>query len=116
VNHQPEAPFDDIEGAQEYTHLLLEAAQQAKQEVEAEIARVAGDAQLARRKEALQLVTFKLNKLSTHIVASRQILNDLRTLRRLLLNERKSPHQDSRQPKTASAVENDQKKPAAKNR
>jgi hypothetical protein len=33
-----------------------------------------------------------LDKLSSHIVASRRILNDLRTLRRLLLEERKIPN------------------------
>jgi hypothetical protein len=40
----------------------------------------------------LQLVNYKLDKLSSHIAASRRILNDLRTLRRLLLEERKTPN------------------------
>jgi hypothetical protein len=41
-----------------------------------------------RRKEALLLVSYNLAKLNLHITASRRILNDLRTLRRLLLAER----------------------------
>jgi hypothetical protein len=41
-----------------------------------------------RRKEALLLVSYNLAKLNLHITGSRRILNDLRTLRRLLLAER----------------------------
>lgn len=89
MSKKPETPFENIEGAQEYTTLLLEAAQEARREVEVEIARVT-DPQLARRKEALQLVSYKLDMLSSHVATSRQILNDLRMLRRLLLNERKT--------------------------
>ena len=41
-----------------------------------------------RRKEALLLVSYNLAKLNLHITSSRRILNDLRSLRRLLLAER----------------------------
>ena len=44
--------------------------------------------QADRRKEALLLVSYNLAKLNLHITTSRRILNDLRTLRRLLLAER----------------------------
>jgi hypothetical protein len=101
MNQQPETPFNDIEGAREYTNLLLEAAQEAQGEVEAEIARVT-DPRLARRKQALQLVSHKLIKLSSHIVTIRQILNDLRTLRRLLLEEREATPQNLVEPNIAS--------------
>ena len=37
--------------------------------------------------EALQLVAWKLERLETHLAASRHLLNDLRRLRRLLLGE-----------------------------
>ena len=40
-----------------------------------------------RRKEALQLVSHNLAKLSVHMTASLRILNDLRTLRCLLHGE-----------------------------
>lgn len=38
--------------------------------------------------EALALVDFKLGQLSSHVQKSRRILNDLRSIRVLLLNER----------------------------
>ena len=89
MSHRPENPFDSIEGALEYVSLLLEAIGEAQQQVETETAR-ALDPRLARRKEALQLASYKLAKLSSHVTASHRILNDLRTLGRLLLEKRKA--------------------------
>ena len=83
-----ETPFDSIEGSHEYVALLAEALEEARGEVDAEVALAEVDA-ADRRKEALQLVAYNLAKLNLHITASRRILNDLRTLRRLLLAERK---------------------------
>jgi len=60
-------------------------------DVEADIALATAD-DAERRLEALQLVRFNLTKLNSHMTASRRILNDLRTLRRLLLDERHSQH------------------------
>ncbi|PYV44605.1 MAG: hypothetical protein DMG06_05800 [Acidobacteria bacterium] len=94
MSHQPETPFDNIESALEYMNLLLEATREAQEQVETEIVH-ATDTVLARRKQALQLVSHKLVKLSSHIAASRRILNDLRTLRRLLLEERNAPEASS---------------------
>jgi len=87
--YQAESPFDSIESAQEYVNYLLEATQEAQDHIETEIARAA-DSRFARRKQALQVVNYKLVKLYSHIAASRRILNDLRTLRRLLLEERET--------------------------
>jgi hypothetical protein len=87
VSYQPETPFDDIEGSHEYVRLLAEAVGEARRDVESEIA-AAEQEQADRRKEALMLVSFNLAKLQLHITTSRRILNDLRTLRRLLLAER----------------------------
>jgi len=89
VNYKSQTPFDNIESALEYVNHLLEATHEAKGQIETEILRAASP-QLARRKQALQLVNYKLDKLSSHIAASRRILNDLRALRRLLLEERKT--------------------------
>src|SRR5665213_1685254 len=86
-HHRPETPFDNIESSREYVSLLAEAVQEALAEVEADIA-LAGADGAARRKEALQLVHFNLSRLNSHMTSSRRILNDLRTLRRLLLDER----------------------------
>lgn len=82
----PETPFENIENAQEYIELLMEAIEEAEREVAADIASVAPHQD--RRTQALQLVAFKLGKLHSHMNGSRRILTDLRTLRRLLLGER----------------------------
>jgi hypothetical protein len=87
MSYQSETPFDNIEGSHEYVALLAQAVEEAKLDVEAEIALGVADS-AARRVEALQLVAYNLAKLSSHITSSRRILNDLRTLRRLLLDER----------------------------
>jgi hypothetical protein len=94
VDDKPETPFESIEGALEYVDLLLEAVQEAQQQVEGEIA-LAASPQAARRKQALQLASYKLDKLSAHVTGSRRALNDLRTLRRLLLEERQNSSETS---------------------
>jgi hypothetical protein len=87
VSHQAETPFDSIEGSHEYVALLAESLAEARRDVEEEIA--AAERESAdRRKEALLLVSYNLAKLNLHITTSRRILNDLRSLRRLLLAER----------------------------
>jgi hypothetical protein len=80
-------PFDSIEDSLEYIGLLRDAIETSKRSVEAQA--VAAQAEGApRRLEAIQLVAYKLDRLAWHIDGSRRILNDLRTLRRLLLGER----------------------------
>ena len=90
MSYQAETPFDSIEGSHEYVALLAEALDEARSEVDAEIAAAERDG-ADRRKQALLLVSFNLAKLNLHITTSRRILNDLRTLRRLLLAERGLP-------------------------
>jgi hypothetical protein len=87
MSYRSETPFDNIESSHEYVTLLADAIAVALSEVEADIA-LAGADGADRRKEALQLVLFNMNKLKMHVTSSRRILNDLRTLRRLLLEER----------------------------
>jgi len=87
MEDRSETPFDSVEGAYEYLNLLFEAIQDAKGEIEADISGVE-DPKFPRRLEALRLVSFKLEKLEQHVKSSRRLLNDLRTLRRLLLDER----------------------------
>jgi len=84
---EPETPFDSIESAQQFVELLCEAIEEARREIDEEIARTTAPGD-ERRKQALQLVAYNLAKLAMHMGTSRRILNDLRTLRRLLLNER----------------------------
>ena len=81
-------PFESIESAQEFVELLAQAIEESKAEigVQATAAQDAGD---QRQQQALQLVAYKLASLGSHMATSRRILNDLRTLRRLLLEERR---------------------------
>ena len=90
MSYQPETPFDNIEGSHEYVALLAEALEEARRDVEAEVAAADRDS-ADRRKQALLLVSYNLAKLNLHITTSRRILNDLRSLRRLLLAERGLP-------------------------
>ncbi len=87
MSYRSETPFDSIESSHEYISMLSDAIAEALADVQADIAS-ADAADAPRRKEALQLVSFNLSKLDAHISSSRRILNDLRTLRRLLLEER----------------------------
>jgi hypothetical protein len=87
VSYQAETPFDSIEGSHEYVAMLAEALDEARRDVDAELAAAERDC-ADRRKEALLLVSYNLSKLHLHITTSRRLLNDLRTLRRLLLAER----------------------------
>lgn len=82
----PDTPFDSIEGSHRYVALLVEAIEEAQSDIDGEISTAISE-KAARRVEALQLVAFNLTKLNAHITSSRRILNDLRTLRRLLLED-----------------------------
>ena len=84
-----ETPFDSIEGSYEYVDMLADAIQEAKRDVESEVTLAESD-KADRRKQGPLLVSYNLAKLEGHITSSRRILNDLRTLRRVLLSERKS--------------------------
>ena len=83
-----ETPFESIEGAYEYVGLLAEAIAEAKALIQEDIMEAGGQGG-HRRVQALQIVAFKLEKLGGHVTTSRRILNDLRTLRRLLMDERR---------------------------
>jgi hypothetical protein len=85
LSYESETPFDSIEGAHEYLKLLSQTVLEAQQAVQADLNGGANEKQL----EALRLVFYNLEKLSHHLKAGSRILNDLRTLRRLLLQERK---------------------------
>jgi hypothetical protein len=88
VSYTEETPLDSIEGSHEYVAMLAEALDEARREIEEELA-VAEREGADRRKQALLLVSYNLDKLNLHITSSRRILNDLRSLRRLLLAERR---------------------------
>jgi hypothetical protein len=83
-------PFDSIENAKDYIGLLLQTVAEARTEVKADVA-VASAGESDRRLEALRLVQYKLEKLEQHLHSSSRALNDLRSLRRLLFEERVEP-------------------------
>ncbi len=92
-----QTPFDTVENAHDYVRLLGEAIAEAKSEIEADLA-VAAETNSERRVQALQIVQFKLDKLEQHLKTSSRLLNDLRSLRRLLLEERLEPSASGEDP------------------
>jgi len=87
MSYRRETPFDNIESAEQFVKLLIEAIKESRRDVDAEITLAEAD-RPGRSKKALQLVSANLGKLSQHMTTSCRILNHLKTLRRLLLQER----------------------------
>ena len=84
-------PFDTIESTHEYLKLLDEVLEEVQATTEEELKRIvlADTMVISRGVEAIHLLSFKIEQLRHHIKASSRILNDLRTMRRLLLRERR---------------------------
>lgn len=82
-------PFDSIESAHEYMNILAVTAVEVMTDLkrDREAALRTGE---MRRAQAIDLAIFKLRMLGCHVHKSRRMLNDLRILRRLILNERLS--------------------------
>jgi len=91
MERQSEKPFDSIESAYDFFRLLSEAVAEAKQDIGGQIegqVQRESSSQSSRRLDALRIVYYSVEKLEFHINCSRRILNDLRSLRRLLFEER----------------------------
>jgi hypothetical protein len=88
MDRRPETPFDSIENAHDYVRMLIDAVVEARRDIEPDIVNAS---QSERRLQALRLVQHKLDKLEQHLKSSGRLLNDLRSLRRLLLEERAAP-------------------------
>jgi len=82
-----DAPFASIEDAHEYVTLLTEVATHTRQSIQDALAAV-DPAETGRRVDLLRLIDYKIWQLQSHLTTTLRLLNDLRTLRRLLLNER----------------------------
>ena len=89
MSETSETPFHDIESALEYINLLIDAAQEAKGQVECDLL-LSSEPELERRRQGLQLVIHKLTQLTSYLTASRRILGDLRMLRRVLTSDIKT--------------------------
>ncbi len=86
---EPMHPFDTIESAQDFMELLEDSTKEALEDVERDLAAATSTGE-DRRIQALTLAVYKIKKLADHVHKSGRILNDLRTLRRLLYGERQT--------------------------
>jgi len=100
MSYRPEVLFDSVENAHEYIQLLREAIAETKCDVATDMAASAGKAD--RRLEAQRLVHYKLEKLEQYLHNSSRMLNDLRSLRRLLFEERAGAAAEPASPKPKS--------------
>ena len=108
MKSQADDPFGTLESAHDFVTLLAAAVSQSKAELQADVDRECGSADLSRRVDALRIALYNVEKLENHLNKSSRILNDLRTLRRLLFEERAAtPRPEPR------AVANAQKEAAA---
>jgi hypothetical protein len=82
--------FESIESAKQLIELMIEDVKKSRKEIDSDIAE-AGQDNATRRREALRVVAHQLSLLSAHLTNSSRILNDLRSLRRLLLTEPDAP-------------------------
>jgi hypothetical protein len=90
MSYKAGSPFESIESAHEFVALLSETVRDAKKEVAADVQRESGS-EFPRRLDALRTALYSMEKLELHMNQSRRILNDLRSLRRLLFDERSTP-------------------------
>jgi hypothetical protein len=90
MERQSEQPFESIESTYDFFRLLSEAVADAKRDIEVLIqAQTQGESsKSSRRLDALRVVHYNVEKLEFHTNCNRRILNDLRSLRRLLFEER----------------------------
>ena len=93
--------FDSIESAHDFVRLLSQAVADTRREIELDVQRELNGTS-PRHLEALRLAAYTLEKLELHTSRSARILNDLRSLRRLLFEERKvvAPSPQSKAAKT----------------
>jgi hypothetical protein len=85
-----EQPFDSIESAHEFLTVLAATALDVMGDLSRDRERALREGEL-RRAQAIDLAMFKLKSLNCYVYKSRRALNDLRMIRRLILNERLTP-------------------------
>jgi hypothetical protein len=88
MKSQTDDPFGTIESAHDFVTLLAATISQAKTELQVDVDRESAKPELSRRVDALRMALYNVEKLEAHLNRSGRILNDLRTLRRLLFEER----------------------------
>ena len=100
MNHATGSPFESIESAHDFISLFADSVADAKRDIENDVQREL-TSNAPRRLAALRLAAYNLEKLEVHLNKSRRILNDLRSLRRLLFEERAA----TRTPATAKPAQ-----------
>lgn len=81
-----EHQFETLESAHDFVKLLGETVAEAKRDLECDVRR---ESLPSRRLDALRVALYNVSKLETHVSQTSRLLNDLRTLRRLLFEERR---------------------------
>jgi hypothetical protein len=94
MNPELRNPFETIESAHNFVALLAETVMDTKRELQADAEKPGVN--VARRLDAIRLAVYTLEKLEFHMNKSRRMLNDLRTLRRHLLQDRPSSRSDAK--------------------
>jgi hypothetical protein len=84
-----DGPFESLESAHDYVNILVEQVKDVEASLQADLAAALAQGH-TRHLDALRLVDYKLHQLDHHLNRSSRLLNDLRALRRLLLEERAS--------------------------
>lgn len=81
-----EHQFETLESARDFVKLLAESVSEAKHDLECDVRR---ESFPSRRLDALRIALYNLSKLEIHVNQTSRLLNDLRSLRRLLFEERR---------------------------
>jgi hypothetical protein len=80
-------PFGSIESAHEFMDVLANTIMDVMKELNHHQKAAVRDSE-DRRVQAIELAQYKLKMLNCYVHKSRRTLNDLRMIRRLILNER----------------------------
>jgi hypothetical protein len=92
IEDKIEQPFSSIESAIEFMQVLAETILDAQKDLN-HMGQLAVSEGKERRARGIALALFKLKSLNTNVYRSRRALNDLRMLRRLILDERATVEQ-----------------------
>lgn len=84
-----EQPFDSIESAQDFMEILADMVLDAVKELNEQHHEALKEGQ-DRRAQAISLALLKLKNLNCSIFKCRRALNDLRLLRKLIVDERET--------------------------
>jgi hypothetical protein len=85
-----ERPFESIDSAYDFMNVLAETIVESIRDLHEDHTAAIRDGQ-PRTAQAIELALFKAKTLNCYVHKSRRTLNDLRTIRRLILNERVTP-------------------------